>query len=145
MKLLCYQARHFSWHAFSQTIPDADPESSGSIDEAAVIWMHVEWDDMEDRNRIFKHTLKQIKWVANKKDLKTVVLHSFAHLGGRPAKADVARTFIGDLAQRLTDTGYAVHTTPFGWFCSWKLDVYGNSMAKVFKHIVPKIPTSPSS
>lgn len=138
MKLLSYQAKHFSWEAFSQTIPDADPQSNGAVDDAAVVWMHVEWGDMEDRNRVFKHALKQIKWVANKKELKTVVLHSFAHLGGRPADADFARSIIQDLATRLRDTGYTVHTTPFGWFCAWNLDVYGNSMAKVFKHIVPK-------
>ena len=85
MKLLSYQAKHFSWEAFSQTIPDADPQSNGAANDAAVVWMHVEWGDMEDRNRVFKHALKQIKWVANKKELKTIVLHSFAHLGGRPA------------------------------------------------------------
>ena len=138
MKLLCYQAKHFSWEAYSQTIPNADPQTNGSATEAAVIWMHVEWGDMSDRKRVFTYALKQIKWVANKKDLQNVVLHSFAHLGGRPADADFARTIIQDLATRLRNTGYNVQTTPFGWFCSWNLDVYGNSMAKVFTHVIPK-------
>lgn len=142
MKLLSYQAKHFSWESFSQTLPDADPQSNGSVDNAAVVWIHVEWDDMNDLSRVFKHALKHIKWVANKKNLKTVVLHSFAHLGGRPADSNVARTIIQDLATRLRNTGYIVQVTPFGWFCSWNLEVYGNSMAKVFKHIVPKTQTT---
>jgi hypothetical protein len=139
MKLLCYQAKSFSWEGFSQTIPQAEAQSSGSATNAAVIWIHVEEQDVLDRKRIFRHTLKQIKWVANKKSLKNIVLHSFAHLGGTPAPPEFAQELIQELSERLSNNGYQVQTTPFGWFCSWSLDVYGDSMAKVFTHIEAKI------
>lgn len=138
MKLLCYQARSFSWQAHSQTITDAEPPSDGTVHEAAVIWLHIEESDEQDRNRIFKHTLKQIKWIANKRGLRNIVLHSFAHLGGKPASPSFAKNMLAELADRLTQTQYQVQSTPFGWFCSWTLDVYGESMAKVFQHIEAK-------
>ena len=140
MKALSYQAKHFSWAPYSQTIEKAEPPSSGSVLETAVIWMHVEKSDEQDEKRIFRRTLKHIKWVANKRDLKNIVLHSFAHLGGAPASPAFAQQIILALKERLISTGYTVYTTPFGWFCAWELSVYGDSMAKVFTHIQAKTP-----
>ena len=97
-------------------------------------FLHIEQRDAgEARARAFRKTLKHIKWIANKRDLKNVVLHSFTHLGGENAEADFAAAFLEELAQRLRNTGYDVRCTPFGYFCSWNLDVYGDSLAKVFK------------
>lgn len=136
MKLLTYQARRFAWRSFSQTLEDADPGPiDEAVDDAVVVWMHVEAGDVEQESRVFKHTLKHTKWIANKRGLRTVVLHSFAHLGGENAPPAFARAFIERLAERLRGTGYTVMITPFGWFCSWQLDVYGDSLAKVFKAI----------
>lgn len=135
MKILSYQAKHFSWAPHSQTIETADPSSSGSVEDAAVFWLHIETSDELDDSRIFKKTLKHIKWIANKKSLKTIVLHSFAHLGGETATAEYAREFLNRMTDRLKNTGYIVNQTPFGWFCAWELSVYGDSMAKVFRTI----------
>jgi hypothetical protein len=136
MKLLTYQARHFAWQTFSQTLPDADPGPiEAAVDDAVVAWLHVEAGDVEQEARVFRHVLKHIKWIANKRGMRTVALHSFAHLGGTNAPSDFARAFIQRLGERLRQTGYTVAITPFGWFCSWQLDVYGDSLAKVFKQI----------
>ena len=84
---------------------------------------------------MFRHTLKHVKWLANKRDLRQVVLHSFTHLGGETAPAEFAHALLEELAERLTATGYACDTTPFGWFCSWDLEVFGDSLAKVWKEV----------
>ena len=133
MRILSFQAKHFRWQAHSQTIPQAEPPSQGEANDAAVFWLQVEANDLTDEARIFQRTLKQIKWVANNKNLRTVVLHSFAHLGGESAEAEEARMLLNKLSDRLTATGYEVKTTPFGWFCGWSLDVYGDSMAKIYR------------
>jgi len=44
---------------------------------------------------------------------------------------------LDDLADPLRATGYAVKVTPFGWLCQGSLDVFGESMAKVFQDIGP--------
>ena len=134
MRLLTYQARRFAWQSHQQTLPEgADPRGDGDIEDCAVAWLHVEAHDQEDHARVFKRVLKHLKWVANKRGLRTVVLHSFAHLGGESAPPDYAHRFITEMAERLTDTGYTVQRTPFGWFCSWQLDCYGESLAKIYK------------
>ena len=139
MKLLTFQASRFGWKAFSKTL-DQVPELGsleGRVTEAVVAFIHVESRDEPEaqRKRVFKHTLKHLKWLANKRGFNTIVLHSFTHLGGDNADPAFALEFLREMAQRLTKTGYRVEITPFGWFSAWDIDVYGDSLAKVFKEI----------
>lgn len=134
MRLLTYQARRFAWQSFQQTLAEgAEAGGDDELSECAVAWLHVEARDEADHARVFKRVLKHLKWVANKRALRNVALHSFAHLGGESAGPDYAHRFITELAERLRDTGYTVKATPFGWFCGWQLDCYGDSLAKIYK------------
>ncbi len=138
MKLLCFQAKEFSWKSFSKTLDDVpEIEVSDRLKDCVVVFLHAEQKDMEEdsRKRAFKHTLKHIKWLANKREFKNIVLHSFTHLGAENADSDFASQFILELGERLQNTDYQVKTTPFGYFCEWNLDVYGESLAKVWKEI----------
>lgn len=137
MRLLTFQVRAFHWAPFSQTLPDADPAAAGAVHDAVVVFLHAEPKDAQDDRRasVFRQTLKHVKWLANKRAFKSIVLHSFTHLGPDTAPAAFARAFLVELEQRLASAGYSVHRTPFGWFCSWTLDVLGDSLAKVWKEI----------
>jgi len=138
MKLLCFQAKRFRWKTHSKTLPDvADRDIEQEVFEAVIIFLHAEAADGADGRSasVLRQSLKHIKWLANKRELKNVVLHSFTHLGGLAAPADLAESFISSLQQRLSETGYQVWTTPFGYFCEWDLSVYGESLAKVWKEI----------
>jgi len=138
MKLLCFQAKRFHWKTHSKTLPDVpDQDLEDGVTEAVVVFVHAETrDETEDRSAsVLRQTLKHIKWLANKRSLKAIVLHSFAHLGGETACADFAAEFMNTLAERLRQAGYDVRLTPFGYFCEWDLAVYGDSLAKVWKEI----------
>ncbi|MEM7305520.1 MAG: threonyl-tRNA synthetase editing domain-containing protein [Planctomycetota bacterium] len=138
MKLLTFQAKRFRWQSYSKTLEDAQEERvEDEVAEAVVVFVHAEAKDEpdEERRRVFKHTLKHVKWLANKRGLTNVVLHSFTHLGGDNADPDFAQALLEELDERLTQTGYDVRRTPFGWFCEWDLSVYGESLAKVWKEV----------
>ena len=138
MKQLTFLARRFAWQGFERTLTDAAAEvPCGEALDCVVAFVHMESKDEEEseRKRVFRHTLKHLKWLANKRELKTIVLHSFAHLGAEGADPAFARTFLEELGKRLEGTGYAVQFTPFGWFCSWDLSVFGESLAKVWKEV----------
>lgn len=138
MKLLCFQTKRFRWKSHSKTLTDVpDQDVEESVDEAVVVFIHAEGaDENEDRQAsVLRQSVKHIKWLANKRGLKNVVLHSFTHLGGTTASADYAQSFIQGTAQRLRETGYQVWITPFGYFCEWDLSVYGESLAKVWKEL----------
>lgn len=135
MKLLLFQARRFYWKTHSKTL-DSVPDQvvSETVLEAVVVFLHAEAED-ETRTKLETKVAKNIKWLANKRNLKRVVLHSFTHLSGSTASPEFAQVFLNGLDQRLTDTGYEVWQTPFGYFCEWDLSVYGDSLAKVFKEV----------
>jgi hypothetical protein len=136
MRLLMFQARRFWWKSFSKTLENAeDAAAEDVVEEAAVVFMQVEARDAGDREDTFRKTLKNIKWLANKRDFRHVVLHSFTHLGGENAAPEFAGELISELAERLRSTGYHVWITPFGYFNEWELSVYGESLAKVWKEI----------
>jgi hypothetical protein len=138
MKLLCFQAKRFRWKTHSKTLPQAaDTEIEAEVRQTVVIFIHAEASDAEEArtSSVQRQSLKHIKWLANKRELKNIVLHSFTHLGGDTAAPAFAESFITTLSQRLGETGYKVSTTPFGYFCEWDLEVFGDSLAKVWKEI----------
>lgn len=138
MKLLCFQAKRFRWKTHSKTLADvADQDIDQEVSETVVIFIHAEAaDGAADRTAsVLRQSLKHIKWLANKRELNNIVLHSFTHLGGLTAPAELAESLLAALQQRLSEAGYQVWTTPFGYFCEWDLSVYGESLAKVWKEI----------
>ena len=136
MKLLTFQAKRFWWRSFSKTLEDVEAVAvEQEVFDAVVAFYQVEAADAANRASVFRQTLKHLKWLANKREMRTVVLHSFTHLGGENVEPDFARALTEELAARLRETGYTVWITPFGYFNEWDLSVYGESLAKVWKQI----------
>jgi hypothetical protein len=138
MKLLCFQAKSFRWKTHSKTLAQvADQDVEEQIVDAVVVFVHAEQSDEEavKKNSLLRQTLKHVKWLAHKRNLKNIVIHSFTHLGGETSSPGFAESFINAVAQRLREASYRVWTTPFGYFCEWDLSVYGESLAKVWKEI----------
>ena len=138
MRILMFQAQRFWWKSFSKTLEQVeDVEAEDAVEDAVVAYMHIEAKDAAPRGRddVFRKTLKNIKWLANKRDFRRVVLHSFTHLGGQNADPGFAGDFIDELAARLRSTGYETRITPFGYFNEWDLSVYGESLGKVWKEL----------
>ena len=135
MKLLLFQAKQFYWKSFSKTLDNVpEQDVAETVPEAVVVFLHAEAED-EAKPGLETKVVKNIKWLANKRQLKKVVLHSFTHLSGSTASSEFAQGLLDGLEQRLHDTGYEVWQTPFGYFCEWELAVYGDSLAKVFKEL----------
>jgi hypothetical protein len=135
MKLLLFQAKKFYWKSYSKTLDDMpDQDVEKTVLDAVVVFLHAEAED-ETNPKIETKVVKNIKWLANKRQLKNIVLHSFTHLSGSTASAEFAQDLLNRLDERLLNTGYQVWQTPFGYFCEWDLSVYGDSLAKVFKEL----------
>ncbi len=134
--MLTFLARSFRWKPYAKALAEA-PEPADeavTVTETVVVLVEVENADLDNRSA-FRQSLKHIKWLANKKRMRNVVLHSFAHLGGDSAAPAQAQELLEEVARRLRQTGYEVRMTPFGYFCEWDIGVYGDSLAKVWKEI----------
>jgi hypothetical protein len=138
MKLLMFLAKQFTFRPFEKTLLDASRGDGGSevqMQDAAVIFVHAEPQDEADPSGLETKFVKNVKWIAGKRGLKNVVLHSFTHLAETSASPQFAEAFLQSAAARLRNTGYQATLTPFGWVCEWELAVFGESLAKVFKSL----------
>jgi hypothetical protein len=138
VKALLFLARRFAFEPFAAILPDTPPPPARQeVTDTVVAFLHCEEGDAEKRSSVFTRTLKQIKWLAGKRALRQVVLHSFTHLSTSKAAPDFAEALLEELAGRLRRTGYEVALTPFGYTCAWELEVYGETLAKVFFEVPP--------
>jgi len=145
MKLLMFLARHFAFRPHERVLPEAlrvEPQAEAAdvggevrLADVAVIFVHAEPQDEADTAGLETRFVKNVKWLAGKRGLKAVVLHSFTHLAEASASPQFAEAFLQRAAARLRNTGYTVTLTPFGWVCEWELAVFGESLAKVFKSL----------
>jgi len=134
--MLLYCDCQYWYRPFSKILEQVeDASGEEEVPEAAVIFAHAEAQDEQRRGNVLTKALKNIKWLANKRGLKNIVLHSFTHLSSSTASPEFAHGFLEEVAGRLRRTGYNVWLTPFGYVCEWELSVYGESLAKVFKEI----------
>lgn len=103
--------------------------------DAAVIFVHAEAGDPDGGDKLLKKFVKNVKWIANKRSYRNVVLHSFTHLSESKAPAEFAASFLQKASEKLVSAGYRVELTPFGYSCEWDLSVHGEPLAKVFKNL----------
>ena len=120
------------WYRAKSAIPD---EPGVFFDESLLVWIQSEPRDKEDRLKVERKMYKNIKWLAKKNDLSTIILHSFAHLGEKKSAAVFAEGLISELAERFDKSEFTVHIVPFGMFNEFRMHVKGPSLAKVFKKI----------
>jgi len=134
MKLLLFYAHSFSYETAAKSLATApDVEKQESVTDAAVIFFHVEAEDVEKRNKVVQKFVKNVKWLCGKFATKNVVLHSFNHLSGSKAEPDFSKQVLDEVAERLARTDFQVMMTPFGYFNEFRIHVAGDSLAKVFK------------
>ena len=134
MKLLLFYAHAFSYKTAAKTLcsaPDVNREEK--VSDAAVIFFHVEKEDVAKRGKVIQKFVKNVKWLCGKFATKNVVLHSFNHLSASKAAPDFSEGILDEVRERLARTNFSVMATPFGYFNEFTIHVAGDSLAKVFK------------
>ncbi len=131
-----FLAPHFRYRPFvSASGGPGLKDDEQCIRNAAVIFVHAEEHDPGNSVRLLTKFVKNVKWIANKRDFKHIVLHSFTHLSESKSVPEFAESFLTQASERLSAAGYWVHLTPFGYSCEWELSVHGEPLAKVFKSL----------
>jgi hypothetical protein len=110
-----------------------DKDIEEKTENAIVVFYHVEAEDKEKRSSVLTKLIKNIKWLSGKFNTKNLVIHSFNHLSTSKASPDFSNELIKDAKARLTNSGFVITETPFGYLNEWKIHVAGESLAKVFK------------
>lgn len=127
-----FHVSHFWYNPHEPESPDI-PDEREDFPESVLVWIQAEEKDEENRTKVVRKMVKNIRWLCKKVKCKQVILHSFAHLGDSKSSPEFADGVIEETMNRLDERGYAVHIVPFGVFNEFEMQVKGPSLAKVFK------------
>lgn len=136
MKLLMLYCKRFSYKPAVKNLETAaeDVESATKIN-ALVGFIHLEPKDENNMSHVETKLVKNLKWAARKNDTNAVVLHSFAHLSEGKADPEATKQILNNAEERLKNSGYETHQTPFGYFLDLDIQAPGSSFTRLFKEI----------
>ncbi len=136
MKLLMFHVNEFWYKTFSQTLDQVEKtDKEEKIGNSLVVFIQVEKEDEERKDKIKKKAFENIKWLAKKVNVEEIMLHSFGHLSESKSSPEFAQEMIDEIKKSLEERGFTAKTTPFGYFLEFKIHVRGESLAKVFKSL----------
>ena len=124
----------FSYNPTIKTIESMpDFSDSKEYENVQTAFIQVEKEDEEKESEVKKKLLKNLKWIAGKNNTKHIILHSFAHLSESKANPEFTKALFDNIDERLTNSGFIVEQTPFGYFLDLNIEAPGFSLARVFK------------
>jgi hypothetical protein len=136
MKLLLFYAHTWWFKTAAKSLPHVpDIDREDTMENAVVVFYHVEKEDEDKGKNLLDKFIKNIKWLAGKFSTRNVVIHSFNHLSSSKASAEYSEKFINQALEKLQQAGYTILCTPFGYFNEFQIHVGGESLAKVFKEL----------
>ncbi|MBD3224295.1 MAG: hypothetical protein GF313_06160 [Caldithrix sp.] len=134
MRVILWYMDQFAYHPSVKTLDFADVVSDGnSFDNAVVAFIHAEAKDENNFSKVTTKLVKNLKWLAKKWECTQIVLHSFAHLSESKSNPDLVQEIFDNVQNRLTEVGYTVDQTPFGYFLDVQISAPGQSLARVYK------------
>lgn len=136
MKLLMFDTEDFWYKTFSKTVDSVETcDVEESTVDSLVIFINVEKEDEDQKERVVKKAVNNISWLAKKTGRNKVVLHSFGHLSESKSSIEFAEDAIKTVREKLTAKGLETSMTPFGYLFEFNIHVKGESLAKVWKSI----------
>jgi len=136
MKLLLVYCKNFGYTPTIKTLDNASENiTSEHYENVQVAFIQVEKEDEDREGDVEKKLVKNLKWVCGKNNVNKIILHSFAHLSESKAEPEFTKLIFERTEERLSNAGFSVNQTPFGYFLDLQVDAPGFSLARVFKNI----------
>lgn len=134
MRVLLIYCNQFEYKPTVKTLSSADEVNEGAAySNAQAAFIQVEEEDVENEKSVKKNLRNLLKWIHRKNNPDHIILHSFAHLSNSKADPQYTKSFLNMIDDWLTERGYSVAQTPFGYFLDLKVEAAGFSLARVYK------------
>ena len=133
MRVLFWYCDEMAWTPARQTLEDVPEAHPGRHEKTVAAFVHMEPEDEERASKVETKLVKNCKWLAGKWETKSIVLHSFTHLGEDKADPAFGRELLARAQARLETAGYQAFQTPYGYFLDLKMDAPGHPLARVYK------------
>ncbi|MEM2123123.1 MAG: threonine--tRNA ligase [Candidatus Bathyarchaeia archaeon] len=138
MKMLLIHADHFEYEVTERAVRDAEPLpeelSKTSLRDVLVCFCTVESGDSVDMGFIVDRASGEIRELAGKLGVDTVVVYPYAHLSNDLADSGVAISILKRLQDKLASDLH-VERGPFGWYKRFHIRCKGHPLAESFRSI----------
>ncbi len=139
MRALFIHADYLEYEAKKKTkLADdiSDAEKKGRIEEALVTYISFEEIDEGKEEASAKLLASNVMEIAEKVETKNAVLYPYAHLSSSLGKPASGKEILERTAEILKEEGYAVLSSPFGWYKSFKISCKGHPLSELSREIV---------
>ncbi|MFO8235256.1 MAG: threonyl-tRNA synthetase editing domain-containing protein [Bacteroidales bacterium] len=134
MKVLLIYCSRFEYRPTEKTLNSVEEVNEGAtFKNAQAVFIQVEEHDRENEKSVKRNLRNLLKWIDRKNSPEHIILHSFAHLSDSKAAPGYTQGLLNEIDDWLTERGYSVAQTPFGYFLDLKMEAPGFSLARVFK------------
>jgi len=140
MKILLIHAEKFMWRvrekakvSISDTLTDENEHVE--IENVLVAFTTFEKEDEKNVEAISKRAVENIIEVAERINVKKVVLYPYAHLSKKLGKPTKAIEALDTISEKLSEKGYEVIRSPFGYYKEFLLHCKGHPLAESLREI----------
>ncbi len=102
------------------------------VEEVLVVFVSVE---RNDKINTADNAAIEIDNVAKQINVKRIFIYPYAHLSSDLASPETAINILNKLRENIKNMGYEMHTSPFGWYKSFKISCKGHPLSELSKTI----------
>lgn len=115
-------------------VADSEPRAV-HVEDGLVVFAAAEKADEADPRASALRGAEAIAQVAGQLGVKSVVLHSFAHLFTELAAPAIARDILNETQTQLEARDFAVQQSAFGWFNRLEMRAKGHPLSRVARQV----------
>ena len=137
MKILALHSDFIRFEAKKKAIEAAEEltKVKEEIKECLVVFTSVEKQDEPDPETITDKYVNAIIDILGQINEKRVVLYPYVHLSPTPSNAKTAMTVLLGAEKKLSEKGYEVHRSPFGWYKAFTVSCKGHPLSELSREL----------
>src|SRR5881397_1354614 len=139
MRLLLIHADRFEYEAREKAVREPEPldesHKKGALENGLVVFSTVEKNDEQDPEQIATNAASSVEEVLGWLKTRKVMVYPYAHLSTSLASREPAISILKALEEKLSQKGYEVSRSPFGWYKSFTITAKGHPLSELSRTI----------
>jgi threonyl-tRNA synthetase len=139
MRLLLVHADRFEYEAREKAVKEPEPldesHKKGALENGLVVFSTVEKNDEQEPEQIASNAASSIEEVLGWLKTRKVMVYPYAHLSTSLASREPAISILKALEEKLSQKGYEVSRSPFGWYKSFTITAKGHPLSELSRTI----------
>ncbi len=139
MRLLLIHADRFEYETKEKAVKEPEPiqgaTKRGQLEDGMVVFCTIEKPDEAQPDIVAENAADSIEEVLGWIKTRRVMVYPYAHLSTNLASGDAALKILKTLEEKLSNRGYEVSRSPFGWYKGFTITAKGHPLSELSRTI----------